>query len=203
LFARFFEMDLELTRTGAISTPDIRDEITSVENQLIITGGAAMFSGIGGSNQLTAMVNAAGRPLKLASLPYLPGEVSGQFLKPSQYFSVYSQTSHITEAVMWLDFVSNSRDANAILDGERGVPISSDIRDFLEPTMDDTAKEIARYIHSVAQFAHPIGMPEPAAHAELDGILQNIRFDVVSGLSTPMQGAERFRSEATRVFAAQ
>lgn len=203
LFADYFMMDYELTQAGVVAPPDIRDEITNVENQLIVTQRAAMLGALGGSNQLAALDNASGRNLKLASLPYLEGEKSGQFLKPSQFFSVYSGTSIPDEAVAFIDFITNDIDANMILKGERGVPISSQIREELAPTLDATQQEIFRYIDEVSTFAHPIGKPEPPAHAELDQILKNIRFEIVSGAITPMEGAEKFRSEAERVFASQ
>lgn len=203
LFADYYQMDLDLTTKGVCAPVDIRDEIVSVENQLIVTQRAAMMGALGGSNQLAALDAASGRNLKLASLPMLEGEVRGQFLKPSQYFSVYSGTEHVEECVLWLDFVTNDIDCNMILKGERGVPISSAVRDALAPVIDESQQEIFRYIDSVSTFAHPIGHPEPPAHAELDGILKNIRYEIVSGAISPLEGAEKYRSEAERVFAAQ
>lgn len=203
LFADYYQMDVDLTEAGVVTPVDIRDEITNPENQLIITSKAAMLGSLGGSNQLAALVNASGRQLNITSLPMLEGEKSGQFLKPSQFFSVYSGSDLADEAVMWIDFVTNDLEANRILKGERGVPISSAVRDDLASTLDDTQQEIFRYIDSVSSFAHPIGLPEPPAHAELDGILRNIRYEMVSGQISTIDGAEKFRSEAERVFAAQ
>ena len=203
LFADYYQMDRDLVAAGAVAPPDIRDEITSVENQLIVTQRSAMLGSLGGSNQLAALNNAAGRELKMTSLPMTEGEKSGQFLKPSQYFSVYSKTSIPEECIAWLDFVTNDVDCNNILKGERGVPISSAIREALAPTLDAAQTEIFRYIDSVSQFAHPIGNPEPPAHAELDGILKNIRYEMVSGAISPLDGAKKYRAEAERVFAAQ
>lgn len=203
LFASYFQMDYELTQAGVCAPVDIRDEIVNVEDQLIVTQGAAMLGALGGSNQLAALNNASGREFKLASLPMLEGEVSGQFLKPSQFFSIYSGTEHVDEAVMVLDFFSNDLDCNRILKGERGVPISSAVREDLAPTLDAAQQEIFRYIDEVTAFAHPIGFPEPPAHAELDPILRNIRYEIVSGQISPIEGAQKYRSEAERVFAAQ
>jgi multiple sugar transport system substrate-binding protein len=203
LFADYFQMDVDLTKAGVFAPVDIRDEITSVENQLIVTQKAAMLGSLGGSNQLAALMNASGRQLKLASLPMTEGEKSGQFLKPSQFFSVYSGTELTDEAILWIDFITNDLEANRILKGERGVPISSAVREDLAPTLDDAQKEIFRYIDSVSKFAHPIGLPEPPAHAELDGILKNIRYEMVSGQISTLDGAKKFRAEAERVFAAQ
>jgi multiple sugar transport system substrate-binding protein len=203
LFVDYFQMDLDLTNAGVCAPVDIRDEIINPENQLIVTQRAAMMGSLGGSNQLAALVNASGRQLKMTSLPMLEGETSGQFLKPSQFFSVYVNTPYADQAVDFIDFVTNDIDANRILKGERGVPISSAVRDDLLSTLDEANAEIFRYIDSVSKFAHPIGLPEPPAHAELDGILKGIRYEMISGAISLQDGAAKYRSEAERVFAAQ
>jgi multiple sugar transport system substrate-binding protein len=162
-----------------------------------------MFSGLGGSNQLAAMVTASGdKPFKLAALPHLDGETSGQFLKPSQFFSVYSGTPYPEEAAMFIDFVTNNVDVNMeCLKGERGVPISSKVREALEPTLNETQKEIYRYISALSDIAWPIGLPEPPQHAEVNTILRNVRNEMLSGGITPLEAAQKIRSEAERVFA--
>ncbi|MCL1796367.1 MAG: extracellular solute-binding protein [Clostridia bacterium] len=203
LLADYYQMDLDLASVGAVTSADIRDElsVTSIEQVRFVTAEAAMFSGLGGSNQLAAMVNAAGVPFKLAALPHVEEETSGQFLKPSQYFSIYSGTPYPEEAAKFLDFITNDIDANLCLKGERGVPISSKIREALEPTLDETQREIYRYISAVAEFAWPIGQPEPPQHAEIDAILKNVQIEMLSGGVTPLEAAQKVRSESERIFA--
>lgn len=200
LVADFWQMDIDLVRIGAMPTMDIRDEIKNPEMQLMVTDESAMMGGFGGSNQLAAMVNAAGKEFKLAPNPHLEGEVSGQFLKPSQFFSIYSGTKHAEEAAKFIDFMTNDVDANMIMQGERGVPISSKIREALLPTMDATQQEIFDYIDRVSKFAFPIGKPEPQEHAELSQILKNIHYEVISEQIDPLEGAKKLRAEAERVF---
>ncbi len=201
LAADYYAMDLELVKLGAVPGPDIRNEIKNPESQLMITGQAAMLGALGGSNQLAAMVNAAGKQFKLAALPHLEGETSGQFLKPSQFFSIYSGTKYPEECAKFIDFITNDVECNQILMGERGVPISSNIREALAPSLDETQKEIYRYIDAVSKFAWPIGQPEPKQHAEMDAILKNIQFEILTEQITPLDGAKKIRSEAERLFA--
>lgn len=203
LLADYWQMDLDLVKMGAVPGPDIRNEIKNPEAQLMITDQAAMLGALGGSNQLAAMVNAAGKQFKLAALPHYEGETSGQFLKPSQFFSIYSGTKHAEEAAKFIDFITNDLDANLCLKGERGVPISSAIREGLAPILDETQMEIYRYIDAVSAFAYPIGAPEPAQHAEFDGILKNIQFKVLTEQVTPLDGAKEVRAEAERLFGAK
>lgn len=202
LLADYWQIEVDLIKSGAATGRDIRDEIKNPESQLMITGQAAMCGGLGGSNQLAAMVNAAGKEFKLVALPHTPGETSGQFLKPSQFFSVYSGTKYPEEAAKFIDFITNDVDANLLLKGERGVPISSAIREALLPTLDETQKEIYRYIDAVAAFAFPIGVPEPQQHAEIDAILKNIHFEVMTEQISPLEGVQKLRTEAGRIFGA-
>ncbi len=202
LLADYYQMDLDLVKIGAVPGPDIRNEIKNPESQLMITGQAAMLGALGGSNQLAAMVNAAGKQFKLAPLPHYTGETSGQFLKPSQFFSIASTTKYPEECAKFLDFVTNDVEANLeCLKGERGVPISSAIREAMAPTLDETQQEIYRYIDAVSTFAFPIGKPEPPQHAELDGIIRNVQFKILTEQVTPLDGAKEIRAEAERVFA--
>lgn len=201
LAADYFQMDLDMVKDGTAPGIDIRNEIKNPESQLMITGQSAMMGGLGGSNQLAAMVNAAGKEFKLVGLPHTVGETSGQFLKPSQFFSIYSGTKYAEECAKFINFITNDVDCNKIMMGERGVPISSAIREALAPTLDETQKEIYRYIDSVSTFAWPIGKPEPLQHAELDAILRNIQFEILTEQVTPLDGMKKFRTEAERIFA--
>ena len=202
LVADYWQMDLDLVKIGAVPGPDIRNEIKNAENQLMITGEAAMFGALGGSNQLAAMNIASGKQFKLSALPHYTGETSGQFLKPSQFFSISATTQYPEEAAKFINFITNDIEANRdCLKGERGVPISSKVREALAPTLDDAQQEIYRYIDVVSTFAFPIGQPEPPQHAELDPILKNIQFEVLTEQITPLEGAAKLRSEAARVFA--
>jgi multiple sugar transport system substrate-binding protein len=200
LFARYYQMDYDLTKEGVFAPTSIRDEIQGAENTLIITERAAMYGSLGGSNLLVAMVNAAGRPLRLASLPHIPNEISGQFLKPSQYFCISSGSSFVPESVLWLDFITNNIECNMILMGERGVPVSSAVREAMLPNLDDTQREIFRYYESVSRFAHPIGLPEPPQHAELVWLLREIRHEMSTGEITTLEGAQKFRAAAETAF---
>ncbi|PYM16280.1 MAG: sugar ABC transporter substrate-binding protein, partial [Candidatus Rokuibacteriota bacterium] len=88
------------------------------------------------SNQVVAVWKAAGgdeRNLALLPLPRVAGGKAANYLKPSMFFSVTSQARHPKEAAMFIDFFTNSIEANELLMAERGVPISSKVRQALAP----------------------------------------------------------------------
>jgi len=85
---------------------------TSVELSPIVTRKAAMA--YFWSNQIVAVWKAAGgdeRNFMLHPLPRVPGGKSANFIKPSQFFSVTTQAKAPKEAAMFIDFVTNSLEA--------------------------------------------------------------------------------------------
>ena len=103
----------------------VRDEVTQngVESQPMIRNVSAMAVGIW-SNQILAVSNAAGHSFEITTYP---GETAEryQYIKPSQFFSVASNSEYPEMAVKFIDGVTNDIDMNMELKAERGVPISS------------------------------------------------------------------------------
>ena len=100
-------------------------------------------------------MEAAKRPLKLMIYPTLPGGVDGHFITPSQFVSLTSHSKHPEEAAKFIDFMTNNLEANEILMAERGVPISSKVREHLLPSLDDATKETFNYLELVPRALPP------------------------------------------------
>ena len=199
LFVNFFKRELDLVREGVLPKPDVRLEIKSVENELIVEGKAAMSQVH--SNQLVAMVKAADRPLSLAMIPSLKGEKKpGHYLKPSMFFSVAKSSKNVSEAVQFINYFTNDVEANKVLMAERGVPISSKVREALEPSLSDVQKTIFEYINLVIENSSPIDPPDPAGHSEVDKLLDNIQAEMLYEKITLEEGAEKFRTRANQIL---
>ena len=65
-------------------------------------------------------------------------------MKPSMFFSISANTKHPKEAGLFIDFFTNSVEANQILLAERGVPISSDVREGIKPQLGKVASHHVR-----------------------------------------------------------
>lgn len=203
----FLSMAQRLEKSGA--APSRADEIAqfrgkSVEQKPGAIGKAAMdyFN----SNQLVAYWKAAGdnRNLKLLPIPRAEGGKSANYIKPSQFFSVTSQSKHPAEAAMFIDFITNDIEANKILAGERGVPVAAKVRAALKPTLTKAQAETFDFVDRVGKTAQPIPPPDPKGHAD---IVKNVwtpqvADPVMFGKTTPQQGAELLRKEATTILAA-
>ena len=142
---------------------------TSVELTPIVSRKAAMA--YFWSNQIVAVWKAAGgdeRNLSPASrCRGFRGASRPNFLKPSQFFSVTTHAKQPKEAAMFIDFVTNSIEANEVLLAERGVPISSKVQKALMPKLGASQSEMFAYLDRVSKDVQPIPPPDPAgAHRD-------------------------------------
>jgi multiple sugar transport system substrate-binding protein len=199
-FVDFFNMEMKLFKAGALPTSAQRLEIKTPEQELLVSGKAAMSET--NSNQVIAMQIAAKRPLKLVSFPNDPKQTAnGQFIKPSQFFSVTKDCVDKDMAVKLIDYFTNDIEANKVLAAERGVPISSKVREALKPSLDDTAKLIFDYVDAVGKVATPIDPPDPAAFSQIQAVLDNLEQQMLFGKMTTEEAAKSFRTQSNELLA--
>jgi multiple sugar transport system substrate-binding protein len=159
------------------------------------------------SNQLVAVWTAAGdaRKLKLNALPRAKdAKQSENYLKPSQFISITAHSKHPKEAAMFVDFITNDVEANKILLGERGVPISPKIQEAIKPLQTPAQVETQNYLGIIEKEGSPLPPPDPAVQSKLD---QNVYLpqllDPVLLKQAPAEAAvAQFRKDATAVLAA-
>ncbi|HRW50115.1 MAG TPA: extracellular solute-binding protein [Caldilinea sp.] len=182
---------------------EIAETGSSVEQNKIVTGEAAMT--YIWSNQIVAVATAAGegRNFILVPMPRPEGGASANYLKPSQFFSITSQAKHPKEAAMFIDFFTNSVDANKVLMAERGVPVSSVVRDALGPLLDVPQKQMFDYIGEVEPTVSKLPPPDVAGHANL---ITNVYWPVVwdpflFGQQSAEEAASALREQGNAVLA--
>jgi len=189
-----------LLQDGVAAPPDVVAAVQGrLEEELIVHEKAPTlwFN----SNQVVALQSAAGRELKLAVFPELPGGEKGLYLKPSQFFSVAKSSKHQEAAAKFIDFVTNNLEANEILAAERGVPIAGAVREHLKPTLGEAALEMFNYVELAEQHASPIYDPEPAGAGEISGLFDRLAEQLNFGELTAEEFATQFRAEADKILA--
>ncbi|PZE21642.1 ABC transporter substrate-binding protein [Paenibacillus xerothermodurans] len=192
----YFKYFDALLKDGVVPTPQVTQDIKGLEDELIVHKKSPMH--FFNSNQVVALQKAANRPLKLTILPDLPGGTKGHFLKPSQFFSITKHSKHPEEAAKFINFFTNDLKANEILGAERGVPISSKVREHLGKSMGDAAKEMFGYIELAQQHAREIHPPDPEGSSKIEALFARIQEAVNYGELTPEQAAKQFREEGTK-----
>ena len=197
---------LRLQKAGAI-VPRADDVANyygkSVEAQPIVEGKAAMA--YHWSNQIVAVWKAAGenRNFALHPLPRMEGGKSANYIKPSMFWSITAHSKHPKEAALFIDFFTNSVEANEILMAERGVPIAAKVREALKPKLGKSQAVMFDYVAEVSKDVQPIPPADPPGHND---IVKNVLYPQVAdpvafGQLTPEKGAAILRQEVNAILA--
>ncbi|MCQ2612885.1 MAG: ABC transporter substrate-binding protein [Treponemataceae bacterium] len=195
----YFRIRKNLVDAGAYPDPGRINEIKDIESDYLVRGEAAMTQVA--TNQFVALVNAAGRELKLATLPRETKDgPCGTSMQSSQMFGVYSGSEHKEEAAAFISFFVNDLEANRILKGERGQPIMASVCEDLEKNAEPAQAEIFRFIAIMTQIAEASAYQAPAQETEIKDLFWRIEDLVVFGKLTPEEAAVRFRTEAEAIF---
>ncbi len=203
-FVDYLHMLLRLTEAGAL--PPIDETLaragTSIEESYIVTQKAAIE--YGWSNMLVAIWNAAGEDRHFIehTVPGVAGGYPRNYIKPSMFFSIAKSSKHAEEAAKFIDFFTNSVEANRILMAERGVPISSAVREALLPELGPAQQEMFRFLGEVEGYNSPIRPPDPAAHADINNNLYipQVVEPVLYGILSPEDAVKLLREEAELIL---
>jgi multiple sugar transport system substrate-binding protein len=205
-YVDYLKMVQRLQDAGA--APSQQEDIaqyrtTGVEATPIVSGKAAMQ--YMWSNQVVAAWTAAGadRKFKLNPLPRPKGGQSENYLKPSQFISITSHSKHPKEAAMFIDFITNDLDANKILLGERGVPISPKVSAAIKPLLTPAQIETINYLGIIEKDSSPLPPPDPAVQTKLNDnvFLPQLVDPVLLKQTSPEDAVGRFRKDATAMLA--
>ncbi len=149
------------------------------------------------------MLPVSDRHFKLWTLPRPVGGQSSNYLKPSMFFSIPASAKHPAEAAMFIDFFTNSLEANDILAAERGVPVAAAVREFLQPKLDPVIQETFDFLARVEMDSSPVPPPDPPGWADIRLNVYGPQFTdpIRYGEMSPEDGVQFFREEANRILA--
>ena len=196
----YFQLKRDLLDVpGVYPPPDVVASIKDIQGDLITSQQAAMAWM--NSNQFVAVSNAAKRKLKLAPYPKISADgLSGMSIRSSQAFSVSATSKFKTEAAKFISFFVNDLEANAILNGERGVPISSTVRDSLKANADENNKAIFEYIDLVGSIASHQQPIEPSGQIEIEDVAKRVSEELAFNQIDPADAAKEFFNGATEIM---
>jgi multiple sugar transport system substrate-binding protein len=125
------------------------------------------------------------------------------YIKPSMFFSISKDSKHAEEAAKFIDFFTNSVEANEILFAERGVPISSAVREALLPQLGPAQRVMFEFLGIVEGYNSPIRPPDPPGHADIlnNVYLPEIVEPILYGVLSPEDGVKILREEAEIILA--
>lgn len=171
------------------------------EGSPMVTGESAMKFGW---NNQAATLSTVNDKLKVVTPPLNSQETGqGLWLKPGMFFSV-SETSKLKEeAAAFINWFINSEEANDIIMAERGVPVSSVIREYMSASgnLSPQQTEMFGAVADALLLCGETPAPDPIGMSEINEAFKNAAFSVFYGQSTSEEAAAAFRTEANGILA--
>lgn len=171
----------------------------SVEQSLLATGKNWMT--FAWSNNLISYNSAAGKEFGMVTYPTWDDDTDkAMYLKPSQFFSVTSNSKVVEECAKFLDFFTNSVEANQILRAERGIPISAAVADAIKPEMDATTQQVFDYIAEITPYCSTYPVPVSTGGSELPDLFNSLYEQMAYGKLTAAQAAEEAFTQGNAIL---
>jgi multiple sugar transport system substrate-binding protein len=192
VLASLWEYNLALVESGGVESPaqSVESQSAGIEGGSLATGKIAM--GFAYNTQITPLLAASGADLRLLQLPG-NAEAAANFIKPSMYWAISSQSEHPAEAATLIDFLVNHEAAADILGTERGIPANPAMREHVAADLDEGGQLAVDYIESAA--AGPAVVVTPNGGSGFDPMIQRYTQEVLFGERTPQEAAEAFIDE--------
>jgi len=196
----YFQMRKDLVDAGAYPDPGAIAEIKDIEGDYLVKGEAAMT--FVGSNQMPTMAAAAGRELKLATIPRKKADgPSGATIQSSQMFCISKDSKAPDEAAKFINYFLNDEEANRILNGERGVPIMSNIREMLLVDADEVKRNMYEYVDLVGSFKiGDVNLIDAKGKTEIEDQYKLYMDQVIYEEKTPTEAAQAIYDFAANKF---
>jgi len=193
----FFEILSYFNNNRIAVTPEREDAVVEggelLHNGVII---AEMFA----SNQIIGTQAAVDAELGLALLPRIDGGRGGNWIRSSMGFSITSQSEEQEAAAKFINFFTNSLEANEILEAERGAPISATVRNHLSGIVDPVVAKTFEILPVLAANASPADPIPPRGQVEVRSAFLRIAEGLRHNQLTPEQAAQQFMTEASSIL---
>lgn len=197
ILTEYFEWVQTMVADGAAPTHDVMLSYVEGGDSMVQDGTAVMRTAA--SNQLIGDSAGTDYELDVTILPALDGE-HANYIRPSMSWSITDHANEEDAAAQFINFMTNSLEANEILQGERGVPISSEVREHLADIVEEPTRKTFDYLELVADYTEPADPVSPPGETEVRGaflrVVESLKYEQV----TPEEAAEQFVTEANSIL---
>ncbi|WP_462409139.1 ABC transporter substrate-binding protein [Neobacillus sp. Marseille-QA0830] len=197
IFIDYFEMQLRLLEQGAFPRPDVTEQIKGIQDELLVNQVSPVTWAH--SNQYIGFTKSANRTLELIQPPGFTRDMAST-VKPSMLFSVAKSSKNKEAAALFINFFVNSSEVNRIIKGERGVPISSKVVKDITKDLSEQEKKVFDYVIKVKNKNVMVEKADPLGGIEVVKLLQNVSDQILFRKLTPSEGAQIFRSNASKIL---
>lgn len=191
-----------MSKAGGVVTPalQVSNPPADTSKSLVVTGKVAMS--LIASNQLGAHQNLIQDKLELVQLPRGP-KGTGVVFESSQGLSGYTKTKHPKEVAMLMNYWINDPDAAKILGNDRGVPVTSKMRELLKKDANPVEQVIYDYTSrvSAATSKEPFAISyNPPGSAEYTKLIETTVQEIGFGKKDVQKGVADFYTGAVKIF---
>lgn len=196
----WFRLWSDLRDNGVIvSAEDQALSTASAEASMIITNKAATTPIH--SNELVVYQGISPDTLGLTSYPLIDAGAGGHYRKPSQFFSVSSNSGNPEQAAAFISFFVTNLEAAKVLGVERGIPCSAAVREAIAGDLTPESQTALDYVSSLGDLVGPLPPSPPPAAGEVSKALGNISQEIAFGMRSPEDAAPAFIADATAILA--
>lgn len=208
VFQEYFDIYETGSKNGWIIGNDIHVDLAdgSVDQSPLVnytTPETQSWCGFFWSNQLTAMTQAAPEGMEIGITTWPSSEpAKSDFLKPAQFFAVTTDAGEDeAAAVRVINYLINSRPANEVMLGERGVPASSVIADVISPLIDQNGQMITTFINDVVTpNSSNISPSDPEIAKNVYEYADELIRRILDGELTASEAAKELFEEGNRIM---
>ena len=201
----YIEMRASLIAEGASPDAGAAMEVTNIENDFLVTGEAAMaWIAVNQFPTIYDICKAEGRNLALATIPRATADgPAGSVIQSSQMLCVSQDSANKEAAAAFISWFQNSTDCNNVLQGERGIPINSDVLAALKGNASEGQQIMYDYVDLVGTFETPekINVLSPAGQDQVVDQYNTYMHQVASGDMTAEDAAQKTFDAAKAIFA--
>ncbi|MDO5573077.1 MAG: sugar ABC transporter substrate-binding protein [bacterium] len=203
LVVAFLSMWKDMVDENIYPDPDEEAQILTLghEGSPVVTGDAATVLDW---NNYASRVSSVNDKIKITTPPVSDenGE-SGLWNKPGMFFSVAETSKVKKECAEFINWFVNSEEANTIIMGERGTPVSASVREAMIQSGNMTDQQVAmfEYADRVNEIAKKTPAPDPEGISEINETIKNIGSSVFYEQATPEEAASTFRKEVSAILA--
>lgn len=207
-YADFFKLYEDGLKDSYVIDPSVFAErsIGSVEQDPLVYGSSPetmSWCAFAYSNQLTATVSAApeGTEIGLTTWPSADPKKS-DYLKPSQFFAISSDSKNPEEAAKILNFITNDVDCNNILLGERGIPLSSKTAEAIAPNLDETTQKVITFVNDVVSAnSSQVNPPSTNGASEVNDLINKLQEQVCYGQLSAEDAGKQLFEQGNQIMA--
>jgi multiple sugar transport system substrate-binding protein len=176
---------------GLTPTADVQALDTGKMDEMMFINRRSLFDFLH-SNQLVAAQSLTEDEVGMTMIPNQTGGQPGQYLKPSMFLSMASNSPDPAAAAVLLNFFVTDPEANDILLIERGVTGDASVRERISASLTETENKIIQYLDVVANHVSPLPPPPPQGAGEIDRAIEPAWDAIAFGQKSVSDGAREF-----------